>query len=142
MALLIKERVTTLGKLSWIMHFFFFKSFFFRNMGRKPFLLVNSPSKKTPSKMFYSSHRRCSFKKGVLKNFQKFTEKSTCAWVSFLTKLQPQAFDFIKKESLAHVFSSQFCEIFKYGFFTEHLWLHLIFGRILNTLLETIHAGN
>ena len=30
--------------------------------------------------------------------------------------------NFIEKESLAHVFSCQFCEIFKNIFFTEHLW--------------------
>ena len=30
--------------------------------------------------------------------------------------------DFHKKESLAQVFSCQFCEISKNTFFTEHLW--------------------
>ena len=29
---------------------------------------------------------------------------------------------FIKKETLAQVFSSEFCEISKNTFFTEHLW--------------------
>ena len=37
--------------------------------------------------LFPSSHRRCSVKKGVLRSFAKFKEK-TCARVSFLTKLQ------------------------------------------------------
>ena len=31
-----------------------------------------------------------------------------------------QACNFIKKESLAQVFSCEFCEIFKNTFFTEH----------------------
>ena len=30
--------------------------------------------------------------------------------------------NFIKKETLAQVFSCEFCEIFKNTFFTEHLW--------------------
>ena len=30
--------------------------------------------------------------------------------------------NFIKEETLAHVFSSEFCEIPKKTFFTEHLW--------------------
>ena len=41
--------------------------------------------------------------------------------VSFLTKLQASAFNFIKKETLAQVFSCGFCEICKNTFFTEHL---------------------
>ena len=32
------------------------------------------------------------------------------------------AYNFIKKEALAHVFSCEFCEIFQNTFFTEHLW--------------------
>ena len=34
-----------------------------------------------------------------------------------------QAYNFIKKEILAHVFFCEFCEIFKNTFFTEHLWM-------------------
>ena len=30
--------------------------------------------------------------------------------------------NFIKKETLAQVFSCEFCKIFKNTFFTEHLW--------------------
>ena len=33
-----------------------------------------------------------------------------------------QACNFIKKETLAQVFSSEFCETSKNTFFTEHLW--------------------
>ena len=33
----------------------------------------------------------------------------------------PEACNFIKKETLAQVFSREFCEIFKNIFFTEHL---------------------
>ena len=43
--------------------------------------------------------------------------------VSFLTRLQvsASACNFIKKETLAQVFSWEFCEISKKTFFTEHL---------------------
>ena len=47
-----------------------------------------------------SSHRRCSIKKDVLKNFDVF---------------------FIKKETLAQVFSCEFCEIFKNTYLKEHM---------------------
>ena len=40
-----------------------------------------------------------------------FCEKR-CSW----------ACNFIKKETLAQVFSCEFCEISKNNFFTEHLW--------------------
>ena len=43
------------------------------------------------------------YKKDILKNFTKFTVNK------------------VKKETLAQVFSCEFCEIFKNAFFTEHL---------------------
>ena len=51
-------------------------------------------------------------------------QESTCARVSFLTKLQAEAeaCNFINKETLAQVFSCEFCDIWKNTFFIEHLW--------------------
>ena len=49
---------------------------------------------------------------GVLKNFEKLTGKCQ----------RLQACNFIKKETLAQVFSCEFCETVKNTFFTEHLW--------------------
>ena len=43
--------------------------------------------------------------------------ENTCARVSFLTKLV-EPYNFIKKETLAQVFSREFCENFKNNFFT------------------------
>ena len=57
---------------------------------------------KLPPEVFY--------KKGILKNFAKFTRKHGC-----------EACNFIKKETLGQVFSCELCEIFKKTFFTEHL---------------------
>ena len=51
---------------------------------------------KQPTEVFY--------KKGVLKNFTIFTGKHLCQSL------------FFKKETLAHVFSCEFCEIFKNSF--------------------------
>ena len=60
----------------------------------------------------------CSLKKGVLRNFTKFTGKHLYQGI-FFNKV---AGNFIKKEALAHVFSSEFCEISKNIFLTKHLW--------------------
>ena len=48
------------------------------------------------------------------------SQENTCARVSFLIKLQVSACNFIEIETLAQVFSCEFCEIFNNTFFTEH----------------------
>ena len=50
--------------------------------------------------------RRCSVKKGFLKNFAKFTSKHL-----FLNKVVGLR---LKKRDLAQVFSCKFCEIFEH----------------------------
>ena len=67
-----------------------------------------------------SSHQRCSVKKGVLINFAKFTGKYLCQSL-FFNKVARAACNFIKKETVAQVFSCEFSEISKNTFFTEHL---------------------
>ena len=64
-----------------------------------------------------SSHQRCSIKKRVLRNFAKYTGKHL-SQSPFLNKV---VFNFIKKQTLAQVFSCEFWENFKNTFFTEHL---------------------
>ena len=59
-----------------------------------------------------SSHLMCSLREGVLRNFAKFTGKHLCQ------SLQAEACNFIKKETLAQVFSFEFCEFSKNTFFT------------------------
>ena len=54
-----------------------------------------------------SSHRRCSVRKGILKNFAKFTGKHQCQSF-FFNKVTGLDLQFIKKETL--VFSCEFCE--------------------------------
>ena len=70
--------------------------------------------------IFKSIHRRCSIRKVFLKILQN-SQENTCTRVLFLIKLQAEACNFIKKETLAQVFSCEFCEIFKNTFFTGHL---------------------
>ena len=60
-----------------------------------------------------SSHQWCSLKKGVLKNFAKFTGKHLCQSLCFN---KVEGLNFIEKETLAEVFFCKFCEIFKNTF--------------------------
>ena len=64
-----------------------------------------------------NSHRRCSVKKGILRNFTKFTEKHLCQSLFFnkvmcqnlfFDKVAGVACNFIKKETLAQVLSCEF----------------------------------
>ena len=66
-----------------------------------------------------SSHRRCSLKKGFLRNFAKFTGKHLCQRLFFnkVAGLSPAT---LLKKTLTQVFSCKFCEISKNTFFTEH----------------------
>ena len=59
-------------------------------------------------------------KKGVFKNFVKFTGKHLCQSLFFneIASLRPAT---LLKQALAQVFSSEFCEIFKNTVFTEYL---------------------
>ena len=62
-------------------------------------------------------------KKGILRNFIKFTGN----FIKFhqfhkIHLCQSQACNFIKKETLAQVFSCKFCEIPKKTFFIKHQW--------------------
>ena len=60
-------------------------------------------------------------KKDILRNLVKFTGKHLCQSL-FFYEVAGGARNFIKKETLAQVFS---CEFWKYSnntFFTEHLW--------------------
>ena len=62
-----------------------------------------------------SSHQRCSVKKVVLRNLAKFTRKHLSQGL-FFKKVVGGACNFIKKETLAQVFSYEFCKISKNTF--------------------------
>ena len=71
--------------------------------------------------IFRSSHQRCSLIKDVPRNLTKFTGKQLCQSLLFnkVAGLRPTT---LLKKTLAQVFSSEFCQISKNTFFTEHLW--------------------
>ena len=62
--------------------------------------------------LFRSSRPDVFCEKGVLRNFAKFTGKHQCQSLVF-NKVAGTACNFTKKEILAQVFSSEFCEISK-----------------------------
>ena len=65
---------------------------------------------------FRSFHQRCSTKKVFLK-FSPNSQGNTCARVSFLNKVPDlRGATLLKKETLAQVFSCEFCEISKSTF--------------------------
>ena len=71
--------------------------------------------------MARSSRPEVFCKNGVLRDFAKFTGKNLRHFVPC---------NFIKKETLAQVFSCKLCEISKKTFFIEHFWWLLLNGDI------------
>ena len=69
-------------------------------------------------KWFRSNYWRCSLRKGILRNFAKIHRK-TAVSKSFFNKVAGLS----PEETLAQVFSCEFCDISKNTFFTEHLWV-------------------
>ena len=76
-------------------------------------------------------------KKGVLRNFTKFTVKHLCQCLFFNKVAVEVACNFTKKETLVQVFSCEFCKISKNTFFTEHWWL-LQYMRIHDLIFRSI----
>ena len=69
---------------------------------------------------FQNSHRTWSIRKGVLRNFAKFTGKLVCQSLGF-NKVAGWNLQLYFKKTLAQVLSCEFCEISKNSFFTKHL---------------------
>ena len=89
---------------------------------------------KQPPEVFYE--------KSFLRNFPKFTGKYQCQSL-FFNKVAGAACNFIKKETLAQVFSREFCEISQSTFFTEHLWTTACeLGAELHLLTSSITIAN
>ena len=71
------------------------------------------------------------FYKKVLSEISQNSQKNTCARVS-----EPEAWNFIKKETLAQLFSCEFCEISRNTFFTKHF---RVTSAGLNPLMSGVH---
>ena len=92
---------------------------------------------------FRSSRPDLFCKKGVLRNFVEFTGKHLCQ----SHFLEPQACNFIKTETLAQVFSCEFCEISKNIFYYRTpsvaaflAWMEIKGGsKFLGILLTIVH---
>ena len=88
---------------------------------------------------------RCSVKNVFLEILQN-SQKNRCARVSFLIKLKTSACNFIKKETVAQVFTCEFCKISKNTFsyrtppVAPSLWI--IFFIILNTTRNSRRYDN
>ena len=52
----------------------------------------------------------------------KFVKRKPPQLRKKIIQKKPEAWNFINKETLAQVFSCEFCEISKNAFFTERLW--------------------
>ena len=70
---------------------------------------------------YRSSHRNCSVRKDVLRNFAKFTEKHLCQSL-FYNKVAGLRPAFLLKKTPTQVFSCEFFKISKNTIFTEHFW--------------------
>ena len=68
-------------------------------------------------KIMKSSRLEVFCKKGVLRNFAKFTGKHLCQGLFFNKVAGLSAATLLKIKILAHVFSCEFCEISKNTFF-------------------------
>ena len=78
---------------------------------------------KCSSALFRSSCLRCFVtKEKVFWEISRNSQENTCPRVSFSIKLQAWTYSFIKKETLAQVFSCECCELSKKTFFTEQFW--------------------
>ena len=82
-------------------------------------VLIAGYTKFRLSKKSRSSHWGCAIKKGVLKNFTKFTGKQLCGslFLSKVAGLRAKACNFIEKETPTQMFSCEICEIFENTFF-------------------------
>ena len=69
--------------------------------------------------------RRCFVKKVFLKISQN-SQENIYARTFFFNKVAGAACNFIKIETLVHVFSCYFCEFFKNNFFIESFWWLLL----------------
>ena len=60
--------------------------------------------------------------------------------IMFIDWKTEAACNFIKKETLAHVFSCEFCEISKSNLFTEHLWTTASRKRFITSWGSTLSS--
>ena len=87
-------------------------------------LLISYFLKKTINGLaiFRSSHQRCFMKKGVLKNFAKFTEKHLYQSLLFNKAANLRPATLVKKRLWHRCFLIDFAKFLRISFFIEQLW--------------------
>ena len=101
--------------------------------------IVTSKETNPLLRRFRSSHRRCSVKKGALKNFPKLTGKDLCQSLFFNKVAGLWPVTLLRKETLAQAFLCEFCEVLRTPFLhNTSRRLLLTFERVLNTLLLNV----
>ena len=86
----------------------------------------NSSSKSALRSWFRKLNQGCSIKKGVLRNFAKFTGKRLCQSL-FFNKVAGQRPAILLKKRLWHrCFTVNFAKCLRTPFLTEHLWWLLL----------------
>ena len=85
---------------------------------------------------FRGSHRGCSVRKGVLRNFAKFTRKHLYQSLSFNKVAGLRPAPLLKKRPWHRCFPVNFVKFVRTPFLTEHLrWLHLKLTSVFKNLL-------
>ena len=79
------------------------------------------PVEKSVAIAFRSSHHRCSMRKGVLRNFTKFTRKHLCQILFFNKVAGLRLATLPKKRPWRRCFSVDFAKFVRTRFFIEHL---------------------
>ena len=80
------------------------------------------PIEKSVAIVLRSSHHRCSMKKGVLRNFTKFTRKHLYQSLFFNKVAGLTLATLSKKRLWQRCFPVDFAKFVRTGFFIEHLW--------------------
>ena len=92
-----------------------------------------------------SSHQRCYARKGVLRNFTKFTEKRLCQSLFFDKVAGLSPVTLLKKKLWHGCFPVNFVKFLRTSFYLEHLWWlllnHAIHLRNRKVSTATISVG-
>ena len=76
--------------------------------------------------IYRSSHQRCSVRKGIFRDFAKFTVKYLCQSL-FFNKVAGRPATLLKKRLWHKYFTVNFAKSLKMPFLTEHLWWLLLY---------------
>ena len=130
----LQNKSLSLNCISWIWLLYVLQAALFLNISLTSYFLSHSSILLNIRNTLYSYLLH-----SLLRIFLDFeywkvilTNANTVQIITWLQKQPPKVF-FIKKETLAQVFSGEFCEISKNTFFIEHLWWLLLLTLLNNS---------